>query len=317
MQDTAEFVLAQHRRIGCAAATLGDRDLLLGRTLLEKLRKKSPFPFLVANLVDAETGKPVFEDHIIVESGGVKVGVFGITLEAVPATPVFERGRPWRIMNPEAVAKTEVAALKAAGAQIVIALAHLPDRDIDTLAKAVPGIDFVLGGNDAGMQEHPRRMGDSFVATAFSKGKYLSLLTLHLWRGKPPTAPFADRFQRAGLEKQVEQLEGQISSYQAIAEAREKSEKEAAEQKAEAPDPSRPARRSAGVTSEFYRNQIVRLRTQKADLEARLEDGPALDFAANYFAYEMVPVAKAIEDEPVVGKAVEAFRVKYPKEPGH
>lgn len=316
MQDTAEFVLAQHRTIGCAAATLGDRDLLLGRTLLEKLRKRSPFPFLVANLVDAETGKPVFEDHVIVESGGVKVGVFGITLEAVPETPVYERGKPWRIMNPEAVATREVAALKAAGAQIIVALAHLPDRDIDSLAKAVPGIDFILGGNDAGMQEHPRQMGGSYVATAFSKGKYLSLLTLHLWRAKPPTAPFADRFQRGGLEKQVEQLEGQISSYETIAEAREKAEKEAAVKPADA-DPSRPTRRSVGVTSEFYRNQIVRLRTQKAELEARLEDGPKLDFSANYFAYEMVPVAKAIEDEPAVGKAVEAFRVKYPKAPGH
>lgn len=316
MQDTAEFVLAQYRKIGCAAVTLGDRDLLLGRTLLEKLRAKSSFPFLVANLVDAETGKPIFGDHIVVASGGVKVGVFGVTLEAVPATPVYEHGKPWRIMNPEAVATAEVAALKAAGAEIIVALAHLPDRDIDALAKAVPGIDFILGGNDAGMQEHPRRMGDSYVATAFSKGKYLSLLTLYLWRGKPPTAPFADRFQRGGLEKQVEQLEGQISSYETIAEAREKSEKEAAA-KPEAPDPTKPKRRAVGVTSEFYRNQIVRLRAQKAELEARLEDGPKLDFSANYFAYEMIPVAKAIEDEPTIGKAVEAFRVKYPKAPGH
>lgn len=309
-------MLAQHRKIGCAGATLGDRDLLLGRTLLEKLRAKSSFPFLVANLVDAETGRPIFDSHMIVESGGVKVGVFGVTLEAVPETPVYERGKPWRIMNPEAVATAEVAALKAAGAQIIIGLAHLPDRDIDSLAKAVPGIDFILGGNDAGMQEHPRHTGDSYVATAFSKGKYLSLLTLYLWRGKAPTAPFADRFQRAGLEKQVEQLDGQIASYSTIAEAREKAEKEAGGKPAVAA-PSQPARRGTGVSSEFYRNQVVRLRAQKAELEARLEDGPKLDFSANYFAYEMIPVAKAIEDEPAIGKAVEAFRVKYPKAPGH
>lgn len=309
-------MLAQHDKIGCEAATLGDRDLLLGRTMLEKLRKKSPFPFLVANLVDAETGAPVFETHVVLESGGAKIGVFGITLDAVPAAPVFERGRPWRITDPVEAARGEVAALKAAGAQIIVALAHLPDRDIDALVKAVPGIDFVLGGNDAGMQEHPRHMGDSYVATAFSKGKYVSQLILYLWRSKPPTAPFADRFQRVGLEKQVEQLEGQISSYETIAAAREKSEKEAAAKPAPAAG-QRPAARSVGVGAEFYRNQVVRLRTQKAALEAQLEDGPSLDFAANYFSYEMIPMAKDVEDQPEVLKAVQAFRVKYPKEPGH
>ncbi|MCB9728701.1 MAG: hypothetical protein H6744_16370 [Deltaproteobacteria bacterium] len=282
---------------------------------LEKLSKKAPFPFLVANLVDAQSGEPIFGDHRVIERGGVKVGVFGVTLEAVPATPTYDRGAPWRVTDTEAAAKAQVAALKGEGAQVIVALAHLPDRELDDLARNVPGIDFILGGNDTGMQEHPRHVADAFIATAFSKGKYLSLFNLHLWKDKAPTGPFADRFERAGLEKQMEQLEAQIGSYETIAEAREKSEREAAQK---SPEPGGvTSRRAAGAGSEFYRNQIVRLRTEKAQLEARIEDGAKVDPDANYFAYDLVPAGKTIEDDPAIGKAVEAFRKKYPKAPGH
>ena len=56
---TARFIVDQFNKTGVKAITLGDRDTLLGAKLLQELHRKAKFPFLVANLLSAETGKPM------------------------------------------------------------------------------------------------------------------------------------------------------------------------------------------------------------------------------------------------------------------
>ena len=110
------------------------------------------------------------------------------------------------------------------------------------------------------------------------------------------------------LALDIQRLDARIASYQRLMEKKE------AESKKASPEPktASPSRaRAIGV--DYYRKQLVKMRTDKQTLEMDLEGLAPPDPAANYVTYEQVPVKKTLEDEPTIGKAVTAFRVKYPK----
>ncbi len=81
----AELVLEQMEALGTVAMAVGHRDLSLGLPYLQKatrgLKKLKP---LSANLVD-KAGKAPFAASLVVEAGGLKVGVVGVSPEGTPA----------------------------------------------------------------------------------------------------------------------------------------------------------------------------------------------------------------------------------------
>ena len=276
----------------------------------------------MANLVDPKSGKPIFEERAVYEVAGVKIGVFGLT-----APDAFRQGRPgaepdepapWQATEPTEVAARQVAALRAEGVDIIVALVSLSERQEEELASKVPGITAILGGAGTRMLQHPEHFGDTYVADAFSKSKYLSVLTLHIREGNSPRGPFADRYQRKGLEDKLRQIEGRMASYERIIE-RKKAEKAKppaeADKGAKAP-PTGAGRGSAGA--DFYEQRLVKFREEKAALEKQIAAVEAPDASANFIGYELAPLNRAITDDPAVAKAVAAFIGKHPeKKPGH
>ena len=136
-----------------------------GHKSLKTFVESANYPFLAANLDFSEetlfTGLQTRElssspedghiyDAIIKEIDGEKVGIFGLTTEettsiASPGSVKFEH-----YIN---TAKAQVAALEAKGVNKIIALTHIGYDDssvVDNdqmLAKAVPGIDLIVGGH--------------------------------------------------------------------------------------------------------------------------------------------------------------------------
>jgi 5'-nucleotidase len=81
----------------------------------------------------------------IVEAGGVRVGLFALTLPGEP--------RPWvdyaeHLERRTAIARAAVAELRARGAEWVLAVTHQELGDDLRLAEAVPGIDWIAGGHE-------------------------------------------------------------------------------------------------------------------------------------------------------------------------
>lgn len=287
------------------AITLGDRDTLLGRKFLTKLRKKAKFPFLVANLVDDATGKPVFDDHTVVTIAGVKFGLFGVTLGSA-ARQAPEGGKTWRVEDPIAVAREQVRALEAAGADIIVMLSHLTETGQRDIANRVRGIDVILGGNAVRAVTHPEHEAETFICEAHSKGKQLSIMTLHIWDGMPADGPLVDRYVHEGMQLEVARVDGRIRSYERILEQKEKA--------AASPGADAAPSRANALGGDYYKKQLVKLRAEKAQLQMRIEDTPEPDPSQNYFSYELTPVDKALPDDPTIGPAIEKFRKKYPKE---
>lgn len=75
----------------------------------------------------------------VVQAGKVKVGVFGV------AAASAVKGAT----DPAAAATSAVAQLRKQGAQVVVGLAHMQKKDARELARKVPGIDFMIVGQNA------------------------------------------------------------------------------------------------------------------------------------------------------------------------
>ncbi len=136
--------------------TLGNHEFDFGYAQLIENMKAAEFKPIVADVLLKETGKPIFDGHVIKEVNGVKIGFFG--METPETFTKVNPGLIQEITFPQgeemyACAQAEVDALKEEGADLIIGLVHLgvdpesePNRSVD-LYKHVEGIDFLIDGH--------------------------------------------------------------------------------------------------------------------------------------------------------------------------
>lgn len=137
--------------IGVDVAVVGNHDLDFGVDVLAEHMGNCAFPWLLANVVDKASGKPLAgaaPTHVI-EKGGVKVGFVGLaerewiaTLALVPEdsveyTDFVEAGR-----------RLASELRREQGCQVVVALTHMRVPNDERLAAEAPEFDVVLGGHD-------------------------------------------------------------------------------------------------------------------------------------------------------------------------
>jgi 5'-nucleotidase len=133
--------------IGLDYATLGNHEFDFGPDELLKRIKESRFQWIAANVLDKDGksfgGMPPF---VIREMDGIKLGIFGILL---PATTTTSRPGPdVKILGSCETARRIVPQMRAAGAQVIVALTHLSMREDKELARCVPEIDLIIGGHE-------------------------------------------------------------------------------------------------------------------------------------------------------------------------
>lgn len=133
--------------IGLDYATLGNHEFDFGPDELLKRMKESRFQWIAANVLDKD-GKSFggMPPYVIREMGGIKLGIFGILL---PDTTTTSRPGPdVKILGSCETAKRVVPQMRAAGAQVIVALTHLSMREDKELARCVPEIDLIIGGHE-------------------------------------------------------------------------------------------------------------------------------------------------------------------------
>ena len=128
-----------------------DRSKQKHAALLQARIDQSEFQWLGTNIRFAqEAGEPlVASDNLkvssIVESGGVRVGIFGLTTDKRPANKIAYVDE---FIDPVRVAMEQTKLLREQGAEVVIALNHLPlakDREIlEKLGDRGPHLAFFV-----------------------------------------------------------------------------------------------------------------------------------------------------------------------------
>ncbi len=181
---------------GIDAFTPGEGDLALGVPLLKKVTAAFKLPVVSANLYGRD-GRRLFAADRLLDAAGTRVGIFGVT-----APPTAADANRWRadgivVRDPADAAREAAAALRARGAQIVVALVHagLPAEN-RRLVAALTGVDWAVLGHSALNLESPEPTGGARLLEAQSEGKNLGRLDLHVVDG---ARTFVDRGERADI----------------------------------------------------------------------------------------------------------------------
>ncbi len=182
---TAEFLADAAKQMSLAAIAVGERDLALGIPELKRLGERGGLRVLSANLVYASTSSAPFDAFAVVERGGMKIGIVGVSPEMgakAQAEVVYEQNRVTTKPLFEAV-DTAARAARSAGGEVVIALLHLGQQPaLELLGKLEPGVV------DVAIVSHDRLSGNLTLAPGGrsawiapgSRGKWLAAVDLEV-----------------------------------------------------------------------------------------------------------------------------------------
>lgn len=182
----AETIADGMNEIGLAAAAPGQGDLREGLDTLAALVARSHFPLIgsgahvratpvaAAEAADAGASATVdlVHDHVVVDVGGLHVGIVGIA-GMEPTTGVEVPADPAAAMSAAA------AAARAEGATVVLALVDGTRRDARRWAAGVPGIDLLVAGGLEEDDAHPPSVNGAIVVTARQQGQGIAVVELH------------------------------------------------------------------------------------------------------------------------------------------
>jgi 2',3'-cyclic-nucleotide 2'-phosphodiesterase (5'-nucleotidase family) len=159
-------------KLGTKAMVAGHRDLPAGTGFLLDGAKKAGVQVLSANL--QLEGKPVFPGSTVIEVGGIRVGIIGVS----PAGPV--PGVQKLIGSPVVAAVQAELKKLPADVQLRVVLAAVPYSDaMDIAGQLKEKIDLVLQSGDL----HPPAMqpiNHNYLVAAGERGRVLEVLTLKL-----------------------------------------------------------------------------------------------------------------------------------------
>jgi 5'-nucleotidase/UDP-sugar diphosphatase len=180
----AEPDLVAYRRMGYQASALGNHEFDPPFDVLKRQAAQAGYPFLSANVVLRDGGKPAIGDVAEWTLGGVRVAAIGLTPPDTATLSTSGKDPRLRFLDPVQTATERVPALRAR-ARVVVGLFHLDMPDIQKLAARVPGIDVVVSGHDHLALHQPLKSGTTTIVQAGSEGKFLGRVDLEV----PATGP--------------------------------------------------------------------------------------------------------------------------------
>jgi len=143
-----EQTVAALNAAGLDIATLGNHEFDFGHDVLVQRMSESRFTWVVSNVIDRKTSKPIGTavPYLVKTVGNVKVGFIGLCLTTSEISPDKLTGI--RLVNPLEAAAQYLPVLKRLGANVVVAVTHLAFEDDRALVDRFPAIDVVIGGHE-------------------------------------------------------------------------------------------------------------------------------------------------------------------------
>jgi hypothetical protein len=191
----AELLVQIYQTIGIDAVNVGELDLALGVNYLKELQKKTGFPFVSANLVNANN-EPIFKPYVIKKAGAKTVGIFGImgdTSEMAAKVSEISKGA---VSVTDALVASEAVVKELTGkVDYIVVLTHQQANRDWVIARRAKGVDLVVGGHEKQRTQDPLEAGTTLIVRAGEKGQYQGMLEVTLEATKTATntlVPFDD-----------------------------------------------------------------------------------------------------------------------------
>jgi 5'-nucleotidase / UDP-sugar diphosphatase len=173
--------------IGYDVVTIGNHEYDYGSDRLARYLAAAGYPDAAARtaLVASNTLIPpthplaeagIRQTHLVALDNGLTIGFFGLL--GRHASGLAPLAPPVTFADPVATAIAAVAALRGAGADVVVAVTHAGTAEDVVLAERVPGIDVIVGGHTHEALYQPVERGGTVIVQAGSMLSYLGVLKL-------------------------------------------------------------------------------------------------------------------------------------------
>ncbi|MEQ8168301.1 MAG: metallophosphatase, partial [Candidatus Eremiobacterota bacterium] len=164
------------------AITPGNHDFAWGKDGFNSIVQGLDTPVLAGNIVNTADGKVMegISPYTIMEKKGVKIGIIGIDTPetAVRLDPAKFQGIEFK--SPAETAQKYIAELKEKGVDLIVVTSHLGLPEDEKLASEVEGIDVIVGGHTHNKLEEGKKVGNTVIVQAGTKGGYLGKLDLQI-----------------------------------------------------------------------------------------------------------------------------------------
>ncbi len=182
--DKGAHIIDLFNKAGVEVGTLGNHEFDFGPDVARTRVGEAKFPFVSSNVYDSDgTLFDGVQETLILPYGPFKVGIFGLTTTSTPE--VSSSGPTVVFKNEVETARAMSAALRKAGADLVIAMAHSGVAEDGVLVRE-SGADIILSGHD-----HDLRLnynGKTALVESASQGDYVTTIDIVMDRVKSGNA---------------------------------------------------------------------------------------------------------------------------------
>lgn len=156
-----------------SAMVLGNHEFDFGQEVLQKRLDEARFPLLAANV----RGLPGIRPYVIQELAGLKIAIIGLVTKNTPTATHPKNVKGLGFISPIDSAKQVLKELDPKP-DLVIVLSHLGLPADRRLAKALKGIQVIVGGHTHTRIEAPVKIQDTLIVQAWEHAKTLGILDL-------------------------------------------------------------------------------------------------------------------------------------------
>ena len=206
-----EQMIAALNAAGLDMATLGNHEFDFGFDILQERMAEARWQWVVSNVVDAQTGRPIggAAPFLVRTFGTLKVGFIGLCLTNDSISP--DKLERIRLIDPSEAAAMYLPILKAQQVDVIVALTHLTMAEDRVLAERFPEIDLIVGGHEH--EPIAAIEGRTFISKAGSDAKFVARIDItrrstgtveRVYELLPVTAALADDPRTAAVVNDYE-----------------------------------------------------------------------------------------------------------------
>lgn len=145
--------------VGYDAIVVGNHDIETGHPVYDRLVETMDVPFLAANAIRTDNGKPYFDEYVTLKRHGLNITVIGFTNPNIKSwlSPLLWSGMEFESLLPDFAQKTVDRIRAKEKSDVVIVAVHagtgrgdgsqLESQGLD-LFKSLEGVDFVVCAHD-------------------------------------------------------------------------------------------------------------------------------------------------------------------------
>jgi hypothetical protein len=183
IRGPADYEVIEYRYIqrafaamGYEALNVGHREAQLSAATLRGLKQSAPVPMLSANLLDRETGVPIFDSYRIIRRGAWRIALVGVMDSRSIGDAL---GEGLKVENMEVTLGRLLPALKKE-ADFIVLLAFADEAALADLAKQFYELDIILGGKVKQPSQQLVRENRSLILATTNQSRALGTLSVTL-----------------------------------------------------------------------------------------------------------------------------------------